>query len=114
MLLVKGRVALTAAGMLLAIEVMGWTGGVAAYKTTPDYYLAMGDSVAVGQRASVPERFGYVGLFNQFYQADHPGEEGLANLAAPGETSATFLSGQITRALETIHDPNTEIKVVTL
>jgi lysophospholipase L1-like esterase len=114
MLSVKGKVALIVVGILLAIGVIGWTGGVAAYQTTPDYYLAVGDSVAVGQGASVPERFGYVGLFNQFYQADHPGEEGLTNLAAPGETSATFLSGQITRVLETIHDPDTEVKVVTL
>ncbi len=110
----KGKVALTAAGMLLAIGVMGWTGGVSAYQPTPDYYMAVGDSVAVGQGASVPERFGYVGLFNQFYQADHRGEEGLANLAVPGETSAGFRSGQVARALETIHDPDTEIKVVTL
>jgi lysophospholipase L1-like esterase len=114
MLSVKGKVTLTAAGMLLAIAVMGWTGGLSAYQATPDYYMAVGDSVAVGQGASIPERFGYVGLFNQFYQADHRGEEGLANLAVPGETSATFLSGQIARALETIHDPDTEIKVVTL
>ena len=110
----KGKVTLTAAGMLLPIAVMGWTGGVSAYQATPDYYMAVGDSVAVGQGASVPERFGYVGLFNQFYQADHRGEEGLANLAVPGETSAGFRSGQVARALETIHDPDTEIKVVTL
>jgi lysophospholipase L1-like esterase len=114
MLSVKGKVTLTAAGMLLTIAVMGWTGGVSAYQATPDYYLAVGDSVAVGQGASVPERFGYAGLFNQFYQADHPGEEGLANVAVPGETSASFLSGQMARALETINDPDTEIKVVTL
>jgi lysophospholipase L1-like esterase len=114
MLSVKGKVTLTAAGMLLTIAVMGWTGGVSAYQATPDYYLAVGDSVAVGQGASVPERFGYAGLFNQFYQADHPGEEGLANVAVPGETSASFLSGQMARVLETINDPDTEIKVVTL
>jgi hypothetical protein len=56
MLSVKGKVTLTAAGMLLAIGVMGWAGGVAAYQATPDYYMAVGDSVAVGQGASVPER----------------------------------------------------------
>jgi lysophospholipase L1-like esterase len=114
MLSVKGKLALSAAGMLLAIGVMGWTGGVSADQPPPDYYLAVGDSVAVGQGASVPERFGYVGLFNQFYQADHRGEEGLANLAVPGETSASFRSGQIARAREAINDSDTEIKVVTL
>jgi lysophospholipase L1-like esterase len=110
----KGKVALTAAGVLLAIAVMGWTGGVSAYQATPDYYIALGDSVAAGQGTSGPDGFGYVELFNQFYQADHLGEEGFANLSVPGETSSTFLSGQMARARETINDSDTEIKVVTL
>jgi lysophospholipase L1-like esterase len=100
--------------MLLAIGVMAWAGGVSADQPPPDYYLALGDSVAVGQGASGPDRFGYVGLFQRSLQTDHQGNERFVNLAVPGESSATFLSGQMVRALETINDPDTDIQVVTL
>jgi lysophospholipase L1-like esterase len=80
----------------------------------PDYYLALGDSVAAGQGASGPDRFGYVGLFRRSFQADHRGKERFANLAVPGESSVTFLGGQMARTLETINDPDTNIQVVTL
>jgi lysophospholipase L1-like esterase len=111
---VKGRVALAVAGMLLAIGVMACAGGVSADQPSPDYYLALGDSVAAGQGASGPDRFGYVGLFRRFFRADHRGKELFANLAVPGESSVTFLGGQMARALETINDPETNIQVVTL
>jgi lysophospholipase L1-like esterase len=111
---VKRRVTLAAAGMILAIGVMAWAGGVSADQPPPDNYIALGDSVAVGQGASRPDRFGYVGLFRRFFRADHQGKEGFANLAVPGESSVTFLGGQMTRALETINDPNTNIEVVAL
>src|ERR671914_463027 len=68
----------------------------------PDSYLALGDSVAAGQGASGPDRLGYAGLFRRFFRADHQGKEGFANLAVPGESSATFLGNQMARALETI------------
>jgi lysophospholipase L1-like esterase len=80
----------------------------------PDSYLALGDSVAAGQGASGPDRLGYAGLFRRFFRADHQGKEGFANLAVPGESSATFLGNQMARALETISDPDTNIQVVTL
>jgi lysophospholipase L1-like esterase len=111
---VKGRVSLASVGMLLAIGVMAWAGGVSADQPPPAYYLALGDSVAAGQGASGPDRFGYVGLFRRLFQADHQGKERFANLAVPGESSATFLGGQMARALETINDPDTNIQVVTL
>ena len=85
-----------------------------ADQPTPDSYLALGDSVAAGQGASGPDRLGYVGLFRRFFRADHREKEGFANLAVPGESSATFLGNQMARALETIHDPDTNIQVVTL
>jgi lysophospholipase L1-like esterase len=85
-----------------------------ADQSPPDYYLALGDSVAVGQGASGPDRFGYVGLFQRSLQTDHQGNERFVNLAVPGESSATFLSGQMVRALEAINDPDTDIQVVTL
>jgi lysophospholipase L1-like esterase len=111
---VKGRVTLATAGMLLAIGVMAWAGGVSADQPPPDYYLALGDSVAAGQGASRPDRLGYVGLFRRSFQANHQGKERFANLAVPGESSVTFLGGQMARALATINDPNTNIEVVTL
>jgi acyl-CoA thioesterase I len=111
---VKERVTLAAVGMLLAIGVMVWAGGVSAAQPPPDYYLALGDSVAAGQGASRPDRLGYVGLFRGFFRADHRGKEGFANLAVPGESSVTFLGSQMPRAFATINDPNTNIEVVTL
>jgi lysophospholipase L1-like esterase len=80
----------------------------------PDSYLALGDSVAAGQGAREPDRFGYVGLFQRSFQADHQRNERFANLAVPGESSATFLGNQMARALETINDPDTNVQVVTL
>jgi lysophospholipase L1-like esterase len=111
---VQGRVTLASVGMLLAIGVMVWAGGVSADQPPPAYYLALGDSVAAGQGASRPDRFGYVGLFRRSFQADHQGKERFANLAVSGESSATFLGGQMARALATINDPDTNIQVVTL
>jgi lysophospholipase L1-like esterase len=111
---VKGKLVLAAAGILLALGVMAWAEGVSADQPTPDYYMALGDSLAAGQGASESERSGYVGLFRRFYRADHDGKERFANLAAHGETSFTFLGDQMARALETIDDSDTEIQVVTL
>jgi hypothetical protein len=53
MLSVKGKVALAAVGMFLTIGVMGWIEGASADQPTPDYYIALGDSVAAGQGARV-------------------------------------------------------------
>jgi lysophospholipase L1-like esterase len=113
-LLVKGRLLLAVASILVAIGVMGWIEGVSADQPTSDYYIALGDSVAAGSRASLPHSLGYVGLFNQFYQDHHPGKEGFANLSVSGENSATFLGNQMAGALATINDPNTDVQVVTL
>ena len=87
----KGRIGLAAAGVLLAIGMTVWAGGVSAGQPNPGYYMALGDSLAAGQEASEPDRFGYVGLFRRFYRADHNGKERFANLAVHGETSSTFL-----------------------
>jgi lysophospholipase L1-like esterase len=111
---VKGRFILVAAGILLSIGMLAWVGGVSADQPTPEYYLALGDSVAAGQGASGPDRFGYVGLFRRFFRSDHEGKERFVNLAVRGETSSTFLEDQMARALETINDSDTEIQVVTL
>lgn len=110
----KGRLLLAAASILVVIGVMGWIEGVSADQPISDYYIALGDSVAAGSGASVPHSLGYVGLFNQFYQDHHPGQEGFADLSVSGETSATFLGNQMARTLETINDPNTDVQVVTL
>jgi hypothetical protein len=111
---VKGRFILVAAGILLSIGMMAWVGGASADQPTPEYYLALGDSVAAGQGASGPDRFGYVGLFRRLFRADHEGKERFANVAVPGETSFTFFEDQMARALETINDSDTDIQVVTL
>jgi hypothetical protein len=46
---VKGKLVLAAAGILLALGVMAWAEGVSADQPTPDYYMALGDSLAAGQ-----------------------------------------------------------------
>jgi lysophospholipase L1-like esterase len=102
------------AGVASAIVVMMLVGSVSAEQPARNYHIALGDSVAEGQGASVPELFGYAGIFGRFYRPNHRGTERFVNLAVSGESSFTFLGGQMAHTLETIDDPSTEIQVITL
>jgi acyl-CoA thioesterase-1 len=76
-------------------------------------YLALGDSLAVGEGASTPAR-GYVPLlFDFFKQPEHGNVDEPRKLAVGGETSSSMLSGQLTAALNVINEP-TDVRVVTL
>ncbi len=73
-------------------------------------YLALGDSVAYGVGAPVPNDTGYAGLFyNNYLKRLQPDLTTYRNFAVPGETSSTFISPtnttskakpQLQRALE--------------
>jgi lysophospholipase L1-like esterase len=78
------------------------------------HYVAMGDSVAVGQGAKVEHRFGYVGRFGHRYRVEQRGPERMTNLAVRGESSSTILGDQLSSALEVIGDEETDVEVVTL
>jgi lysophospholipase L1-like esterase len=81
----------------------------------PGLYLGLGDSVAAGIGASVPEEGGYVPQAFQMLQANGGGVDALANLAIPGETTTSFITdGQLEQAVAIIVDPATDIQVVSL
>lgn len=78
-------------------------------------YVALGDSLAVGDGASDPATIGYVGLMTDYYAgASHGNAKAAVDLAVGGETTASFISGQLESAVATIADPATDVTVVTL
>ena len=59
-------------------------------------YLAVGDSLAVGDGASDPATTGYVPrMADYFAGAAHGGAKAAVNLAVGGETTGSFIAGQI-------------------
>lgn len=86
----------------------------AAVKEEPKLYLALGDSLAYGLRATVPDEVGYVPhLYHSLRGLAKV--DGYVNLGVPGETSASLIAGgQLAAALATINDPGTDVEVVTL
>lgn len=79
-------------------------GRAAIASSDPDaVYLALGDSVAAGVGASPPEERGYAALLANRLDALLPTPVRLINLAIPGETTASMLSGgQLEQALTAI------------
>lgn len=78
-------------------------------------YLALGDSLAVGDGASDPATTGYVGLMTDYYAgASHGNAKAAVNLAVGGETTESFMGEQMSSAVETIQDPSTDVTVVTI
>jgi lysophospholipase L1-like esterase len=77
-------------------------------------YLALGDSAAVGVGATDPARLGYVGRVGNLSGRSHRGADYFENLAVGGETSGSFLTGQLGAAIAAINDPATDIELVTL
>lgn len=87
----------------------------AAREATPSVYLALGDSLAWGDGASVPDHTAYVPRLAGYFQgASHGAADDLVNLAIRGETTASMLTGQLPAALALINDPDTDVRVVTL
>ena len=81
----------------------------------PTRYLALGDSLAWGDGASVPAETGYVGLLSDYFAGTpHIGAKQSTNLAVRGETTASFLAGQLASATAFIGDPSTDTRVITI
>lgn len=96
---------------------LGFGGSAAAANRTPTIYLALGDSLAWGDGASVPAHNGYVPrLAGYFHGASHGGADRLVNLAVRGETTSSMMApgGQLAQALAVISDPTTDVRMVTL
>jgi lysophospholipase L1-like esterase len=88
--------------------------GTAAAKATPSVYLALGDSLAWGDGATIPSRTAYVPRLDGYFQG-HAGTTDLVNIAVRGENTGSFISsGQLGQALASIADPSTDTAVVTL
>jgi acyl-CoA thioesterase I len=87
----------------------------AAASPSPTLYLALGDSLAVGDGATVPAETGYVGLLSDYYAGSSHGDAKQSlNIAVGGETTASFVAGQLNSAVAAILDPGTDVKVVTI
>jgi lysophospholipase L1-like esterase len=67
-----------------------------------DLYLALGDSLAWGARLDDQASQSYPALIHARLAASGP--ISLANLAVPGETSASIMRGQLPRAIALIRD----------
>jgi lysophospholipase L1-like esterase len=78
-------------------------------------YVALGDSLAWGDGATVPGDTSYTGLLADYFAgAAHGGAKQAVNLAVRGETTSTFLAGQVNAAVALVMDPATDVRVVTL
>ena len=87
----------------------------AASGSSQTLYIALGDSLAWGDGASVPERNGYVPRLATYLRgAPHGDADTLVNLAVRGATTGDLLAGQLPDALALIADPATDTSVVTL
>ena len=88
---------------------------VVAAMPTHTVYIAMGDSLAWGDGASVPDHTGYVPRLAGYFQgASHGGADQLINLAVGGTTTGSLLSDQLPQALALIADPTTDTRVITI
>lgn len=82
---------------------------------SPTRYVALGDSLAWGDGASVPSETGYAPLLADYFAGiPHGGAKQAANLSVRGETTASFLQGQWQAAIAAIADPSTDVRMVTL
>jgi lysophospholipase L1-like esterase len=104
------------ASLVSVMLVFAIAGPVVAANGPTTVYLALGDSAAWGDGASVPDHTGYVPRLAGYFQgARHGGADQLVNLGVRGESTASiFTSGQLAGALATINDPDTDVRMVTL
>jgi lysophospholipase L1-like esterase len=88
---------------------------VAASGPIPTVFVAMGDSLAWGDGASVPTHTGYVPRLAGYFQgASHGGADELVNLSVRGASTGSLLVGQLPGAITLIADPSTDTRVVTI
>src|SRR5512140_1922266 len=88
---------------------------VAAASPTHTLYIALGDSLAWGDGASVPAHTGYVPRLAGYFQgASHGGADELVNLAVRGDTTGDLIAGQLGQAVALIADPDTDTRVATI
>jgi hypothetical protein len=98
-----------------AILSAAMAGPVSASPPPGTLYIALGDSLAWGDGASVPERNGYVPRFANYLRGEPHGDaDTLVNLAVRGATTGDLLASQLPDALALIGDPDTDTSVVTL
>ena len=104
------------------ILVVAWAAAALAMATPaaaaapgPTVYVALGDSLAWGDGASVPAQTGYTALLADYFAGiPHGGAKSWTNLAVRGETTSSFLGGQVASAVAAIGDPSTDVRVVTI
>ena len=105
------------AALLLLCAIALWCGASvpsAIAASRPGVYLALGDSLAVGFGASAPEN-AYVPRVFAHLQAERRSKiSQLVNLGVAGETTSSFLGGQLGNALQVIDNPITDVRDVTL
>jgi lysophospholipase L1-like esterase len=106
------RILVLAAAAILSAAMAG---PVIASPKPGTLYIALGDSLAWGDGASVPERNGYVPRFaNHLRGESHGDADTLVNLAVRGATTGDLLATQLPNALVLIGEPETDTSVVTL
>lgn len=90
-------------------------GPAAASTSAETLYIALGDSLAWGDGASVPERNGYVPRFATYLRGSPRGDaDTLVNLAVRGATTGDLVAAQLPDALALIADPDTDTSVITI
>lgn len=98
---------------VMVVAAVVTAGVVVASRPDRIHYIAAGDSLAVGEGATVEGQF-YAGLFDQFYKKDHRGSERYTNVAVPGENSTDFGGDQLEAVVMAIDQEDSEVDVVTL
>ena len=99
----------------VVLSAAAFSGPVAAAEPQETLYIAMGDSLAWGDGASVPERNGYVPrLAGYFSGAKNGGADRLINVAVRGATTADLRATQLEDAVSLIGNPATDTRVITL
>jgi lysophospholipase L1-like esterase len=90
-------------------------GTPAAAASSQTLYVSLGDSLAWGDGASAPSLTGYTALLADYFAGvPHGGAKAWTNLGVRGETTASFLEGQLGAAFAAIGDPGTDARVVTV
>lgn len=98
-----------------AILSAAMAGPVVASSQPETLYIAMGDSLAWGDGASVPEHTGYVPRLAGYFQgASHGGADTLINLGVGGTTTGELIDTQVAEAVELIGDSATDTRVITI
>ena len=111
----RHRLRIRAAIVIAALAAALVIGSPVAAASPSTIYVSLGDSLAWGDGASVPSETGYTALLADYFAgAPHGGAKAWTNLAVRGETTESFLAGQVGAAFAAIGDPTTDTRVVTL